>query len=257
MNQIAYRADLTRCLVAISSPAHDGRFDERFVLSLGETYGALLRYGVGSLLNLCSGEALVHRARNHLVDTFLKGPATHLLFIDSDMGWEPESVLRLLAADKDFAAAAGPRKSDDLSFACDLVQPFVRCPQTGFLKAHHVGGAFAMLSRRCLEAMVNGHPSTRYMDTQQKIWLHALFDTKVENERFFSEDYTFCHRWAQLGGDVWLDPSIRLHHAGRKVWSGALEQAFAPAPNVVPMAANKQFQFTPAPADAGDWLLTG
>jgi hypothetical protein len=68
---------------------------------------------------------------------------------------------------------------------------------------------------------------------------YALFDTMIDpvDRRYLSEDYTFCRRWQEIGGDIWLDPSISLNHYGHFCFQGnpqnIIQWGPAPAPEVV------------------------
>ena len=239
----AFTANLAGMDIALATPCHTAQFDERYVQSMMMTIPLILQHGASfGFLTVC-GESIVQRARNHLVKRFLEGPWTHLMFIDADMGWEPQSVLRLMASGKEFVGAAGPRKQEPVSFACELEQPFQRCPKTGLLKGQHVGAAFTLIQRSVLERMTAAYENLKYFDVQRQEWVVPLYDTRTENHRFWSEDYTFCHRWKALGGEVWLDPMIEMEHVGRKVFKGALVQKLAADAEVMRAA-----QVTPAPA---------
>ena len=52
--------------------------------------------------------------------------------------------------------------------------------------------------------------------------MNAFFENVVEDGMLWSEDYTFCKRWLALGGEIWLDPEIRLAHWGTYVWQGSI-----------------------------------
>jgi hypothetical protein len=45
-----------------------------------------------------------------------------------------------------------------------------------------------------------------------------------ESRRYLSEDYTFCRRWQEMGGDVWLDPRTALNHIGHYTFRGNIRK---------------------------------
>jgi hypothetical protein len=151
---------------------------------------------------------------------------THILFIDDDMGWPDNLVFRLLAADVDFAAVAGVRKQDRASFCCN----FFPGPQTfhavnGFLKVKDVGFAFVLIRRAVIERMIAAYPELAY-DAGERTE-HALFLDMIDSDRQrLSEDLSFCRRWTAIGGEIWVDPETSLIHAGRKEYSGRLDDVF-------------------------------
>lgn len=225
--------DLSTKRIAIATPAYGGQVTVNYLQSLLATYAKLTQYRVIMDLICIPNESLVPRARNSALKTFLAGDATNLLFIDADMGWNPDSPIRLLAADKDFVAAAGPRKATPTSFCVNFDGPNLATDaDTGCVAVDEVGSGFMMLSRSCVEKMVAAHPETEYQDLADGQTYHALFDTSLSLSKeggprtYWSEDYTFCQRWRATGGTIWVDPTIRLEHVGSHTWEGALVQTF-------------------------------
>ena len=64
--------------------------------------------------------------------------------------------------------------------------------------------------------------------TQLSNKFYAFFDTSINeiSKRYLSEDYTFCRRWQKIGGNIWLDPDIKLNHVGQYVFSGNTKTLF-------------------------------
>jgi hypothetical protein len=196
-------------------------------------------------------DSLITRSRNALLKTFLdNATATHLLFIDADIGFEPEAVHRLLEHDEDIVAGMYPVKVIDWTRMSTMLQPgmtpealrqvgthFVGVPCTGaereerggFVTAVYAGTGFMMVKRSAIERLVEAYPETRYrtMQTfpaspQSGAPYHNLFDCMIEPETgvYLSEDFTFCHRFRKIGGKVWLDTQSRLHHVGSAEFYG-------------------------------------
>ncbi len=220
--------DLSKCSVMVCTPCGGGDLSARYLQSFRLMEHAFRDFGVVSDLWTVSTESIIARARNIALKTFLQSQATHLLFIDSDMGWDPDAALQLLASGKDLVAVAGPRKQHPVSFCALLAGPPVEaCPETGLLRAAYVGTGFMLISRACAQKMWDEYPELAYLDGDQNLEFRALFDTEVREKRYWSEDYTFCHRWREIGGDVWVDPRIRLEHVGNFVYAGKFQDAFA------------------------------
>ena len=99
--------------IMVATPCHGGELTIAYVISALALQRSCLERGVTISFNLRSGEALITRARADMVAEFLASDATHLLFIDADIGFVPEQVFRLLAFDADVTAAAYPLKKID------------------------------------------------------------------------------------------------------------------------------------------------
>lgn len=218
----------TKPRLAIGTPAHDGKVSLEYARSLAATMSYMTSNGVGVDLVMIPGESILAKARNSIVELFLRNRATHLLFIDADMGWDREAPLELMQKGKDLVAGVGRRKIDDKQYCVQFEADRVDTDETGCAPALRVGTGFMMISRACLLRMIDGHPQTLYRDWQSGEWMNALFDTIIRDGEFWSEDYTFCDRWKAIGGEVWIDPGIRLSHIGTKNYVGCLADEFTP-----------------------------
>ena len=236
-------------LIVVATPCFGGLVTQTYMLSVLKLIQYSSRAGFGVALSLLGHDALIARARSTLVGAFLDNPAaTHLLFIDADIGFEPEQVERLLRFDKDFTAALYPYKSidwDRIPERCtvggeDLRQagtgyvgtfcpPETRREEGGFATALYAGGGFQLIRRDAIERMISAHPELHYSGLNAVARgeappsrLYALFDSIIcaESGAYLSEDYAFCLRWRNLGGEIWLDTGSRLTHVGAHEFSG-------------------------------------
>ncbi len=213
--------DLSKIRVTIATPCLGGKIEEAYVQSLAATIPVLCEYGIGFEFSTLANQSLVHRARNQLIARFLESDTHYLLFIDADMGWKPESILRMLASGKDIVGGAGPRKQEPVSFCVNLAGPPVQVDkETGLLEANEIGSGFMAISRPAIKAMWDKYQDRRYFDPGTNKWMVNLFENTLEDYREYSEDYTFCRRWRAMGGKVYVDPSIGLDHVGGKTFSG-------------------------------------
>lgn len=209
--------------VAIATPCHGNKVEVNYLHSVVAMTHAMRTHNIQFSLLTVPNEALVMRSRNHLVWQFMQTECTHLLFTDSDMGWKAGTIMRLLSHGKDVVAGIGRRKQDGPpSYCANIVEPIQVDKETGLIKAIHVGGACLLLSRKCLEKMLSVYSDLKYLDVQANRYETALFDTELRDGKFWSEDYTFCRRWRDIGGDVWIDPEIYLEHVGFTSWNGCM-----------------------------------
>lgn len=216
--------DLKGKSVCFATPAFGGKFDMQYVRSLTYSAVRLREFGIDFFTVFVTNDSLIHKARNNIVRSFLQETtASHLLFADADMGWDPDAVLRLLSHEKDVVAAAGIRKEDPISFC---YRPHVDnhiCNETGCWKVESVGTGFMLIARHVIEKMIEAHPELKHVDAKGQEF-HALFYNELRDGKDWSEDYTFCKRWGDLGGSIWMDPTVSLEHVGGKVWSGSVAQ---------------------------------
>lgn len=214
--------------VYIATPCMDGKYDREYARSIFNTIILLQNQGIETEwleLPFCSD---LPYARSRIFGKFLRSDATHLLMIDSDMGWNPQDVLKMLAIKRDFIAGVGMKKKEGIEFAlvnCDdhgNVLPILIEADTGIMDISEVGMAFVMISRACAQKMANHYNELIYDNMGQDE--HDLFQPFIipGSKRRLPEDFAFCYRWRKLGGKVHVAPDIRLQHVGRKVWEGAM-----------------------------------
>lgn len=214
----------------------------QYTASLASTLLFLQQHNIRVTFHFVVGNSVVHRARNELAAHFLASDYTDLLFIDDDMQFAPESILRLLASDKALIGGAGRMRCDspnsDPSVWCwrpihgddgSLTQD-----EMGAVEVRGFGAAFMLINRRVLADMALAHPEWKRPGLAA--WSQDLRDhyfeffTQNECDEFgeLSEDYGFCHRWRQMGGRVWVDPTIRLGHVGAHTFTGTVEEILTP-----------------------------
>ena len=212
--------------------------------------------GVDLKILFKDGDALITRARANMVAQFLDDPgSTHLLFIDADIGFEPEQVLRLINCGADVCAAIYPIKRMDwgkvaevvrtnrvnpgasaLKYVFDVPDPNAVVTRGGFAQVRYAGTGFLMVQRGALERMCTHYAHLKYKRDHSLEAAtvsdnrFALFDCLIDRDgTYLSEDYSFCKRWTDMGGEIWADLDSRLDHVGPLVFRGDLSSQFMPA----------------------------
>lgn len=191
---------------------------------------ALGRANIGFSTQFTVQDSLVMQARNQILAQFMASDATDLVFIDSDIGWEAESFMRLISHDVPIVAGVYRRKIASVDFTVQFAdrQAVERNRVTGLIEATRVGAGYLRLQRSAVERMIGAYPDLRYSQplpsgkTEER---YALFDTSLVNNGFCGEDYTFCDRWRAIGGKIWVDPDIVLRHVGTTTYTGSLLDA--------------------------------
>ena len=239
----------------VATPCYGGLVTQRYM----QCMCALLQYtasiGISMQIELLGYESLITRGRNTLVAKFLDDPMlTHLMFIDADIGFEIEQVIRMLDLNEDVVAGMYPLKVID--WTPDAVKRirsgesmdqaslrFVGMPCEGkelerkrdFITGLYAGTGFMLIRRNVFEAMTLSYPHLRYRAAHTAAVpslspnQYALFDCVIDARtgEYLSEDYAFCQRWRALGGKIWLDTASRLAHVGPHEFFGTPRARFA------------------------------
>jgi hypothetical protein len=209
-----------------------------YTASLASTLLFLAEREIRVTFQFVVGSSVVHKARNELAAHFLASDFTDLLFVDDDMQWSPNDVLRLLGSDKPLIGGVGrmrcQKPNSDPSVWCwrplrdgggELIQD-----NMGAVEVRGFGAAFMLINRRVFADLVEAHPDWKRdgaADWPADLRAHYFeFFTQSERDEIgeLSEDYGFCHRWRRQGGRVWADPTIRLGHVGAFNYAGAVEE---------------------------------
>jgi hypothetical protein len=232
----------------VATPCYGGLVTQRYMQSIC----ALMQYGnvhglsVG--VELLGYDSLIPRARNTLMAAFLDQPAaTHLMFIDADIGFHPDQVARMLAFDQEVVAGMYPLKiinydlaaldrarggepleTAQLRYVGALEEGEALVQNDGFATAVYAGTGFMLIRRSALERLMKAYPEMRYTAAHNHARpslspnQYALFDCLIhpETREYLSEDYAFCHRWRAIGGQLWLDTQSQLTHIGPREFQG-------------------------------------
>lgn len=236
----------------IALPCYDRQVTEPFFMSMMKLAMYFKEYNLRFAVSTLS-DSLISRARNQLVAKFMANPDfTHLLFIDVDLAFNYEDILKMLWHDKEIVVGAYPIKdinwdkvvanvgkgvpADKLGekatrFVVNTVSAHgsdkVRIDK-GALSIYDAGTGFMMIKRSAFERMFAEYPELKYNDDTgalkgaERDNSYALFNSYVDpvDQRFLSEDYGFGRYWQKMGGEVWVDPSIQLMHLGRFEYHG-------------------------------------
>jgi|GEM_PF-103732 hypothetical protein len=221
------------CTPVARSPALE------YTISYADTGVHLERTGIQLWSHFVIGSSNLPRARNELVARFLASQCSDLIFVDDDMGWRPEAVVRLLASEKPVIAGVGRKRVDKpnsdrdvwcVSFLEDA-QSMLNQDAMGAIEVEAVGTAFMKIERGVFETLIAAHPEWKRdghdgMSAAVKEKYYRFF--KFNDETEGGEDFLFCHNWRALGGKVFIDPMIWLSHAGGKAWSGCIAEMLQP-----------------------------
>jgi hypothetical protein len=243
--------------IVIGTPCYGGNVTQHYMISMIRLQAACIARKIALSFRLLGGDALITRARNIIVAQFLEDPtATHLLFVDADIGFEPEQVFALLEFDRDIAGAIYPVKNLDwsavraqaiagaedllasaLSYVIEYDDPANIKAVNGFARVRYLGTGFMMIKRQVFALMAQHYPEIAFKNLQAvrdfalgEQQRHAFFDCLIDRDTgtYLSEDFTFCKRWSQIGGEIWADLRSKLTHVGRFEYRGDLMSTLSP-----------------------------
>lgn len=238
--------------LVVATPCFGGQVTSLYLSAMMKLQTAMRAFPSYKLtLELQEGDALITRARANLAAAFLDNPeATHLLFIDADIGFEPEQVFRLIGCGADLCAAIYPIKRIDwtkvrrafdagkanpgaaaLHYVLEVADRDRITTNGDFVQVRYAGTGFLMVRRAALAKMCAHYAELNFRkdhtyntgleDSQNRF---ALFDCLIDPETgvYLSEDFSFCKRWTDLGGEIWADLTSKLNHAGPMTFHGDL-----------------------------------
>jgi hypothetical protein len=227
--------------IAISTPAYGEIFYTSYVESVLRLTRALEQrrwsYHFSSL-----SYADIVESRNYLITHWYdKTNATHLLFVDADMGFDAQLVLDMVALDEPVVGVVAPKRQIDLDKLAKLSaegqpidkakagahtfivhrKPGVKTSKSGFIEVNACGTGIMLVKRDCLTKMLSAMPElsdskaakTSPLATDLSRLIRA-FDPLVVDGSRLSEDFSFCHRWRQCDGQIWASVAHPITHVG-------------------------------------------
>jgi len=219
--------------VHICMPCYGGQLTESTFMSYIKWSNTARQLGLDWTVETMTNESLISRARNTLTAKFLNTKeSTHLMFIDADIGWEPWHLLVMLDAQKDVIGGLYPMKSLPVKWCVNGIPGVEEDPNSSLVEVSKTGTGFLLMKRDVFEKL-NEHPAVRTfandigLPRELDVYMKTYFDTAVREGRYYSEDWTFCENWRDLGGQVWVDKRVLLRHTGTYVFDGnAQEQVY-------------------------------
>jgi hypothetical protein len=251
--------DLKKNKLFIATPMYGGMAHGLYIKSCLDLQTTMTRYGIETKFSFLFNESLITRARNYLVDEFLRTDYTHMLFIDSDIHYSPQDIIALMALDKDIIGGPYPKKSINWNnvaetarkhpnldpkelenlvgeYVFNVVKGTAQFQVSEPLQVMEIGTGHMMIKRQVFEKLNQAFPMIRYKpdhvgqaNFDGSRYIHAYFDTVIDSkdsitgggsDRYLSEDYMFCQMWRKIGGEIYLCPWMRTQHIGTYAFTG-------------------------------------
>lgn len=170
----------------------------------------------------------ISAARATMLRKAIDAKATHVVFIDHDVSWEPKDLLALLETEGNVVAGMYRYKKDEEQYMGNIVsdalgRPSVR-PSDGAIKAAAIPAGFLRVTRACINKFMETFPELCYGERCRP---HVdLFNHGAHKGTWWGEDFAFARRWTEeCGGEVWVVPGLSLTHwAGDKPYHGNLHK---------------------------------
>ena len=224
-NQIQVDLDYLRTTrVHLCMPCYGGMLTESTFMSYIKWANTARQLGIDWTVETMTNESLISRARNTLTAKFLHTKeSTHLMFIDADIGWEPWHLLAMLNHKVDVVGGLYPMKSLPVKWCVNGIPGTPQDDPSGLVEVTKTGTGFLLMKREVFEKL-NAHPAVKPftndigLDPALNPYMKTYFDTAVRENRYYSEDWTFCENWRDIGGQVWVDKRVLLKHTGTYVF---------------------------------------
>lgn len=245
----------------VATPMYGGQASGMYTKSMCDLSAFCASHGIDLKQYFLFNESLISRARNYCASEFLRSDATHLMFIDADIGFNYKDVLTLLhiCGNEGYDIVTGPYpkktiawekivKAVKMGYADEnpfILEQFVgdyvfnldtENHKDGFkinelVQVKEAGTGFMMISRESLEKYAEAYPElktrpdhirTEHFDGSKPVT--AFFDTVIDSQtlRYLSEDYMFCKYARNIGLKVWMCPWMQLRHVGTYTFGGSL-----------------------------------
>ncbi len=193
--------------------------------SLIETVQELMRRGIVHTIQFLAQGSQIDHDRSELAYQFLKTERNRLFWIDSDMAWEPESFIRLLALSTvhPIVGATYPAKRGPATeFHIEVENTTLEADETGCLEVWGLGLGFTCVHREVIERLA----ARANHFARDGEFVPMIFRTGIDDEgKYRSEDMHFFRACRALGYKVKVDPTIELGHVGGKEYRGRLLDA--------------------------------
>jgi hypothetical protein len=221
--------DFTKCHLHIGMPCYGGNVSEPTMTSLLRFILLAQQVGLNWSLDTMVNESLVTRARNNLMAKMMTNQsATHFMFIDADIRFQPESILQMMACDKEVIGGLYPKKALPVNYVINLKRETK--VQGDIFTVDTMGTGFLLFKKEVYVKLCAAHPECKYVDDvglgkQFEPTMYSIFDVAIDEKgHYLSEDWLFCRRWAALGGEIWAHGKVLLNHIGHYEFVGDLSK---------------------------------
>lgn len=175
-------------------------------------------HGMAQILNM----PYISAARATMLRSALDAKADAVVFIDHDVSWRPQDMLKLIQTEGDVVSGTYRCKVDDEEYMGTIEsdaegRPIVRAD--GAISAKTIPAGFLKITKEAVNAFMEAYPELCY---GPRYHLSVdLFNHGAYKGLWWGEDYSFARRWKEKCGDIWLVPDMDIdHHTKDRVYKG-------------------------------------
>ena len=245
----------------LATPMYGGQCAGMFARSVADLAAICSQNGIPLQMYFLFNESLITRARNYCCDEFVRSPSQHLMFIDSDIGFNPHDVIAMMALqaqdeDKyDIIGGPYPKKciswekikqavdkgvaDEDPAVLEKFVGDYVFNPKSGQgsiqisepCEVLEIGTGFMMVTKKAMIKFAEeykqymyrpDHVRTEAFDGSREIMQYFQAEIDPKSKRYLSEDYWFCQKAQEIGLRTWFCPWMKMQHVGTYIFGGSL-----------------------------------
>lgn len=226
--------------VLIGTPCYDGRIDVWYVNALANTIKMSYEKEVEITPMWVSFDALIQRARNDTIHIALEGGYDDIIWIDSDIEWQPEWFFKLLDYPQDVVGGTYRKKGDREEYVLRKIDKSQPDSDTGLLEVHGLGTGFVKMSRKAMQYLWD--VSDTYIDPKDNKERRMIFDVVIKNRDMVSEDIIAFMKLTDGGFKIWLDPAMTCNHIGPYKFQGDFRPWFKNGMIVSPQSGSPAVQ---------------
>ena len=208
--------------VMLATTAYDSP-DASYTFSIANSREALHKAGIKTAYLLLVGNCHVDDARNTVVRDFLASDCGELVFLDADVSWEPETLVRLCKYDDcDVIGGIYPyrRYTGKEGMPVRGLTEDTTLDADGLLEVAGLPAGFMRIKRHVLESLER--EAAEFHKSGDASPIPVIFERRMDGDRRMSGDINFCTKWSALGGRLYAAAELRLGHAGIQVIKDSL-----------------------------------
>ncbi len=199
--------------VFVAIPTYSGTVRVECVNSIIASLAVLCQRGIPSLLQFMPGNCYIALARNQMVTRFLKSDCTHLMFIDDDVTFPADGIIKLIDHDLDLVGGIYPLKLEEAAFPVRIEEGQ---PLGKLIECQGIPTGFMLIKRELIERMIDAMPERKFTEPNTGIEHYDLFACERVDGVWWGEDYRFCQLATEHGAKIFCDTTIEMTHIGTK-----------------------------------------